>query len=339
MTNLVYFGSPAFSAEILESLIKNSPPSEGGDKEGVLFCLAGVVTQPDKPLGRKQILTPSPVAQLATEYNLPVFKPEKLDEANLAHLKLLKPDLFLVVSYGKIIPKPWLTASTIGTFNLHFSLLPKYRGALCISEAIKNQDSETGVTLMAMDEGMDTGPIISQEKVSIDINDNCETLTNKLTQGGIKLLAEYLPKISSLTSPSSPSPYQGEGRGEVLLTHQNETLATYTSTTKTRNRQSAFIPWEEIKPCLEKSQMSNEQCQMSNVKCERIHALIRSLNPDPGAWTKIGNLELKIIRTSLENYLKIKNCKLKIDLVQLPGKTPISWQQFQSRTDPTKSAI
>ena len=319
MTNIIYFGSPAFSAEILEPLIKNSPLSEGGDKEGVLFRLAGVVTQPDKPQGRKQVLTPSPVAQLATEYNLPVFKPEKLDEANLAHLKLLKPDLFLVVSYGKIIPKPWLTLPKIGTFNLHFSLLPKYRGALCISEAIKNQDTETGVTLMAMDEGMDTGPIISQEKISIDINDNCETLTNKLTQVGIKLLATQLPQITT-------------NYHKLPIFPQDETLATYTPTTKTRNRQSAFIPWEEIKPCLEKS-------QISNIKSQMLHALIRSLNPDPGAWTKIGDLELKIIRTSLENYLKIKNCKLKIDLVQLPGKTPISWQQFQSRTDPTKSAI
>jgi methionyl-tRNA formyltransferase len=278
------------------------------------YAVCGVVTTPDKPLGRKQILTPSPVAQLATEYNLPVFKPEKLDEANLAHLKLLKPDIFLVVSYGKIIPKPWLTTPTIGTFNLHFSLLPKYRGALCISEAIKNQDSETGVTLMAMDEGMDTGPIISQAKVSIDINDNCETLTNKLTLSAIKLLAAKLPQITTNYHKLPTIP-------------QDEALATYTPTTKTRNRQSAFIPWSEIKKAIDGEGGS------------ATHALIRSLNPDPGAWTKIGNLELKIIRTSLENYLKIKNCKLKIDLVQLPGKTPISWKQFQSRTDLPKSAI
>ncbi len=330
MTNLVYFGSPAFSAEILESLIKNSPPSEGGDKEGVLFRLAGVarppayavcgvVTSPNKPLGRKQILTPSPVAQLATEYNLPVFKPEKLDEANLAHLKLLKPDLFLVVSYGKIIPKPWLTASTIGTFNLHFSLLPKYRGALCISEAIKNQDSETGVTLMAMDEGMDTGPIISQEKVSIDINDNCETLTNKLTQVGIKLLATQLPFITT-------------NNHKLLSLPQDEALATYTPTTKTRNRQSAFIPWDIIQ-CA----MSNEQCAMTT------HAFIRSQNPDPGAWTQIpvfssqysvaSEIEAKIIKTRLDTKYLI------LDTIQLPGKTPISWQQFHSRANLSKGQI
>lgn len=294
MTNLVYFGSPAFSAKILSSLSVH---------------IVAVVTQPDKPLGRKQVLTPSPVAQLASKYDLPTFKPERLDETNLAHLKLLKPDIFLVVSYGKIIPKNWLTTPTIGTFNLHFSLLPKYRGALCISEAIKNQDSQTGVTLMIMDEGVDTGPIISQEKVGIDINDNCETLTNKLTQAGIKLLKSLPACMRSLR------------RGQISHP-QDETLASYTPTTKTRNRQSAFIPWDDIQRA-----MSNEQYALTT------HALIRSLNPDPGAWTKIGDLEIKIIRTSLATKGLI------LDTIQLPGKTPISWKQFQSRTNPPQDVI
>jgi len=301
MTNLIYFGSPAFSAKILESILN-------------LKCdVVAVVTTPDKSLGRKQVLTPSPVSQLASKHNLPVFKPERLDDTNLTHLKLLKPNIFLVVSYGKIIPKSWLTTPTIGTFNLHFSLLPKYRGALCVSEPIKNQDRQTGVTLMAMDEGMDTGPIISQEKVSIDINDNCETLTNKLTQAGIKLLAAQLPQITT-------------SYHKLPIFPQNNTLASYTPTTKTRNRQSAFIPWSEIKKALDGKGGS------------ATHALIRSLNPDPGAWTKIPvgahhdapstEIEIKIIKTSLKRHPG-----LDIELVQLPGKTPISWQQFHSRAN------
>ncbi|MFZ2202479.1 MAG: formyltransferase family protein, partial [Microgenomates group bacterium] len=115
--NLVYFGSPDFSAQILQSLL---PPSK-------LVRVVGVVTAPDKPRGRKQILTPSPVAQTAAKHDLPVFKPAKLDDANFSHLSLLKPDIFLVVSYGKIIPRSYLNTPTIGTFNIHFSLLPKYR--------------------------------------------------------------------------------------------------------------------------------------------------------------------------------------------------------------------
>ncbi len=344
MTNLVYFGSPDFSAKILQTLLSPSKlegeprTREGGDKEGVHFRVVGVITSPDKPRGRKQVLTPSPVAQLASKYDLPVFKPTKLDDTNLAHLKLLKPDIFLVVSYGKIIPKPWLTSPTIGTFNLHFSLLPKYRGALCISEAIKNQDSQTGVTLMVMDEGMDTGSIISQEKVSIDINDNCETLTNKLTQSGIKLLTEYLPLLAIRHSPFAI---------RELSHPQHESQATYTPITKSRTRQSAFIPWSDIQPCL-----SNEQSSMSNERCLRLHALIRSLNPDPGAWTRVSlkekgkskkEIEIKIIKTSLKCHPGLDPGSIQIDsgseagmtldIVQLPGKTPISWQQFHARTN------
>ncbi len=327
MTNLVYFGSPAFSAKILQTLLSPSKlegeprTREGGVSETIR--VVSVVTTPDKPQGRKQILTPSPVAALAAKYNLPVFKPERLDEANLTHLKLLKPDIFLVVSYGKIIPKSWLTTPTIGTFNLHFSLLPKYRGALCISEAIKNQDSQTGVTLMAMDEGMDTGPIISQAKVIIDINDNCETLTNKLTQAGIKLLATQLPLITT--------------NNHKLLSHpQDEALATYTPITKSRTRQSSFIPWSNIQDAI-----SNAQCAMTT------HTLIRSLNPDPGAWTKVSlkgkgkskkEIEIKIIKTSLKCHSGFASI-MTIDTVQLPGKTPISWQQFHTRTNLSQDFI
>lgn len=314
MTNLVYFGSPAFSAQILSSLLSPSKLEEDARysrEEGVVVA---VVTQPDKPQGRKQVLAPSPVAQLATKYDLPVFKPEKLDDENLTHLKLLRPDIFLVVSYGKIIPKDWLTSPKIGTFNLHFSLLPKYRGALCISEAIKNQDTETGVTLMVMDEDMDTGPIISQEKVSLDINDNCETLTNKLTLAGIKLLAAQLPQISTNYHKLPTFP-------------QDNSLATYTPTTKTRNRQSAFIPWSEIKKA------------MAGEGGSATHTLVRSLNPDPGAWTRIpvsssqnqvsSELEVKIIKTRLDTkYLPADRQGLILDTIQLPGKSPISWKQF-----------
>ena len=307
MINLVYFGSPAFSAKILESVIRIQNSE---------FKTIGVVTQPDKLLGRRQVLTPSPVAQIAAKYDLPVFKPEKLDDGNLSHLKLLKPDIFLVVSYGKIIPASWLTTPVIGTFNLHFSLLPKYRGALPISEAIKNGDRETGVTLMQMDEQLDHGPIISQAKISIDINDNCEALTNKLTQCAINLLATQLPLITT-------------NNHKLLSLPQDESLATYTPTTKTRTRQSAFIPWPNIQ-CA----MGNEQSALTT------HALIRSLNPDPGAWTVINSpslregtptkqsIEIKILKTSLKTIMTL-------DTVQLPGKNPISWKQFTSGRPPS----
>jgi|CXWL01.1.fsa_nt_gi methionyl-tRNA formyltransferase len=312
--NIIYFGSPDFSATILQSLL--SPHD---------YPVVGVVTSPDTPLGRKQIMTPSPVAQMATEYDLPIFKPEKLDDAHLSHLGLLKPDIFLVVSYGKFIPAAYLAAPTIGTFNIHFSLLPKYRGALPISEAIKNGDTQTGVTLMVMDTKMDHGPIISAQKVTIDIDDNVADLTTKLTQAAISLLNNKLPQITTnnYELPSSP---------------QDDSLATYTPSLKTNTRQNAFIPWEEVVGAIRKSPKN----------AIAIHNLIRSKNPEPGAWTRIpvgarrdapdivgahhdaptstGEIEIKILKTSFS----ILNSQFSIDIVQLPGKSPISWQSFLS---------
>ncbi len=282
--NLIYFGSPEFSALILESIIKTD-----------LVNVVGVVTAPDKPTGRKLTLTPSPVAVLAGLYDLPVYKPSKLDDANLAHLCLLKPDIFLVVSYGKIIPSSYLSAPRLGTFNIHFSLLPKYRGALCISEAIKNEDSETGVTLMEMDALLDHGPIISQTKVSIDINDNTAILTTKLTQAAMQLLADKLPEICAQTYSKKA---------------QDESQVTFTPSHKTLTRQTAFIPFEKI------------LIAQNGIDSSALHALIRSLNPDPGAWTKINDQEIKILDTSLDNG------KLILNTVQLPGKSPISWKQY-----------
>ncbi|HSV94662.1 MAG TPA: methionyl-tRNA formyltransferase [Spirochaetia bacterium] len=282
--NLIYFGSPDFSATILESVIKSG-----------IVNVVGVVTNPDTSQGRRLILTPSPVAVLAENYNLPIYKPEKLDEANLAHLKLLKPDIFLVVSFGKIIPKAYLDTPRIGTFNIHFSLLPKYRGALCISEAIKNEDTVTGVTLMKMDELLDQGPIISRIEVPIDIQDNTATLTTKLTQAASALLADKLPEICAQKYTAIP---------------QDETQATFTKSHKTLNRQTAFIPFEKI------------LTSQNRVDASATHALIRSLNPDPGAWTTINNLDVKITDTSLVDN------KLVLNTVQLPGKSPISWKQY-----------
>jgi len=289
LKNLVYFGSPEFSAEILESILKSK-----------LVNVVAVVTPPDKPTGRKQILTPSPVALLAEDHNLPAYKPSKLDDANLAHLKLLKPDIFLVVSYGKIIPRAWLELPSLGTFNIHFSLLPKYRGALGISEAIANQDRESGVTLMEMDEGLDHGAIIKQSRVTIDLDDDVAKLTTKLTQAAKELLNHSLPEICA---------------GNYTKTAQDDTQATFTKSHKSVTRESAFVPFVKI-------------FNASGKDAYETHALIRSLNPEPGAWTSVStseqSIDIKILKT------KITNDRLEILEVQMPGKQPISWKQFLS---------
>ena len=294
-SNLIYFGSPEFSASILKSVIKSN-----------IVNVVGVVTTPDKPTGRSLALAPSPVAIMASSYNLPIFKPNKLDDANLAHLKLLKPDIFLVVSFGKIVPKNYLESPKIGTFNIHFSLLPKYRGALCISEAIKNQDKTTGVTLMEMDELLDHGPVISQLEIPIDINDSTTTLTTKLTQAAITLLADNLPEICAQKYQKTP---------------QDESKVVFTPSHKTLSRQTAFIPYEKI------------LIAQNGLDSHALHALIRSLNSDPGAWTIVSHCKSRSAKATPDTQVKIidtslEDGKLVINTVQLPGKSPISWKQF-----------
>lgn len=264
---LVFFASPDFSGQILKALIKDPKTN-----------VVALVTKP----------TASLLIGLANKHDIPIFKPEKLDQANLEHLKLLKPDIFLIVAYGKIFPKNWLTAPKIASLNIHFSLLPKYRGALCVSESIRNQDRQTGVTLMQMDQLLDHGPIIAQAGQKISLNDNVAALTQKLA----RLAVSLLPKVNDLNPNTKP---------------QDHSRASYTPSLKSRTRQSAFIK------------------TLENTDPKKLHALIRSLNPDPGAWTKINGQEIKILKTRL-----LKN-KMEILTVQLPGKTPISWQAFAAR--------
>jgi len=301
--NLVYFGSPSFSADILESLITNPIGN---------IKVVAVVTNPDRPTGRHQLLIPSPVAQLAQQHHLPVFKPDKLDSSNLAHLKLLNPHLFLIAAYGKIIPLEWLDLPQIAPLNLHFSLLPQYRGALCIHETIKNQDRHTGVTLMEVDPDLDHGPIIAQVKQSISISDDTASLTKKLTRKAIQLTKVVLPAYLNWYQHKKTTPDTPGIKIYLPPKTQDHTQASYTPSTSSLNHSSAYIPW------------SNLQQAINGHQSAIIHALIRSLNPQPGAWTNIDQQPLKILSTTLNQD------HLRIDKVQLPGKNPITWTQFLS---------
>lgn len=304
--NLVYFGSPKFSADILRFIHQNLSFLE----------LSAVVTQPDRPQGG-QGPTPSPVAQTAQDLKLPVFKPHSLDKDNLQHLKLLKPDLFLVVAYGQILPPSWLDTPSLATLNLHFSLLPRYRGALCVQSAIRNQDQTTGVTLMKMDKKLDHGPLISQISQKISSYDNVHTLTQKLKAKAKTLLETTLPLYLKFTQDprfQPPPPSHPDLSLYLPPEKQDHSQATYTPPVSQNSHQNAFISWPEISAALK------------GKNAAQIHALIRSLNPQPGAWTKIptnqGDLKAKLIKTALENS------RLVIDKLQLPGKQPILWQQF-----------
>ena len=179
---IVFMGSPEFAVPTLAMLTES-------------YQVVGVFTQPDKPAGRGQRLTAPAVKEWAQEHGLLVLQPRTLrDAAVQAQLAELKPDVVVVAAYGLLLPKPVLDLPPHGCINVHASLLPKYRGAAPISAAILDGESETGVTLMLMEEGMDTGPMLAQASMPIHPDDTMNPLKARLAQLGAQLLAGTLPR-------------------------------------------------------------------------------------------------------------------------------------------------
>lgn len=183
---IVFMGTPEFASPVLEMLIQN-------------YSVELVVTQPDKKVGRKQLITPTPVKEVAIKNGIPVFQPTKITEDYQPILKI-QPDLIITCAYGQIIPKEILDCPTIGCFNVHASLLPKYRGGAPIHKAILDGETETGITIMYMDIGMDTGDIVEQASIEIKEADNVGTLHDKLSKLGAELLKETLPSLLNKTN-------------------------------------------------------------------------------------------------------------------------------------------
>ncbi|WP_339249617.1 methionyl-tRNA formyltransferase [Sporosarcina sp. FSL W8-0480] len=193
MTKIVFMGTPDFSVPVLTML-----HNEGYD-------IAAVVTQPDRPVGRKRVLTPPPVKVEADRLGLTVLQPEKLrNSAELTELKNMNPDLIVTAAYGQILPKDLLDVPRLGCINVHASLLPKYRGGAPIHQAVMDGEAETGVTIMYMVEKLDAGDIISQVRIPILEEDNTGTLFEKLSVAGTQLLKETLPSIVSNTNDRIP---------------------------------------------------------------------------------------------------------------------------------------
>ena len=181
---IVFMGTPDFAVPCLKALIDNG--------HNITLC----VTKPDMPVGRKQILTPPPVKTVAINYNLPVYQPTSLKcEDAYKIIADEKPDVIVVVAYGKILPKNILDIPKYGCINIHASLLPKLRGASPIQWSIVTGESETGVTTMLMDEGLDTGDMLLTAKTDILDSDNAETLHDRLSVMGANLIVETLTKI------------------------------------------------------------------------------------------------------------------------------------------------
>ena len=180
---IVFMGTPDFAVNVLQGLIDNYKDD-----------IVGVVSQPDKRVGRHQVLTNTPVKELALKYDIPVFQPIKIKE-DYSDIIFLNPDIIITCAYGQIIPKEILDAPRLGCINVHASLLPKLRGGAPIHKAIIDDYGVTGVTIMYMDVGMDTGDMISKVEVPILDSDNLESLHDKLSEAGTKLLLDTLPSI------------------------------------------------------------------------------------------------------------------------------------------------
>ncbi|MBR4207564.1 MAG: methionyl-tRNA formyltransferase [Lachnospiraceae bacterium] len=186
MLKIVYMGTPDFAAGPLKSLIE----------AGYEIVLA--VTQPDRAKGRKKEPVPSPVKVLAEEYGIPVFQPERIKRPEaVEELRKYPADIFVVAAFGQILSKEILDMPRLGCVNIHASLLPKYRGAAPIQKALLDGEKETGITIMQMNEGLDTGDILMQKSLSIEDTDTSETLFCKLMQLGSSMITEALPLMES----------------------------------------------------------------------------------------------------------------------------------------------
>ena len=250
---IMFMGTPDIAAVHLKKLIDEN------------FNVVCCVTQPDKPRGRGHKLMPTEVKSVALSYNIPVFQPESLkNEELLPILNSYKPDIILVVAYGKILPEYVLNFPRLGCINVHGSLLPKYRGAAPIQWAVLNGDKQTGITTMYMDIGMDTGDMILKETVNIGEDETTGELWERLSSLGGKLLVDTLKLIEEGKAPR-------EKQGEDF------TMAPML------NKEMAEINWEE-KSAIE------------------IKNLVRGLNPIMGAFTYINDKKLKLWKVQVISF-------------------------------------
>ena len=247
---VVFMGTPDFSVGALEALVK------AGHE------VTAVVTQPDRQKGRSLEMSFSPVKECALRYELPVFQPEKIKTAEAVEvLRRYEADIFVVAAFGQILSKEILEMPKYGCINIHASLLPKYRGAAPIQWAILNGDAITGVTIMQMNEGLDTGDILTTKEVEISAEETGESLFDKLAIAGAELLIETLPEIE---------------KGTLTPTKQEEEKASHV---RMLTKEMGKIDWEKEAIVLER--------------------LVRGMNSWPSAYCRLRNKNMKVWRAAV----------------------------------------
>ncbi|WP_043311937.1 methionyl-tRNA formyltransferase [Pseudomonas sp. ML96] len=298
---IVFAGTPEFAASHLQALL-----DAGRD-------IVAVYTQPDRPAGRGQKLMPSPVKQLALQHNITVYQPQTLrDPTAQAELAALKPDLMVVVAYGLILPQVVLDTPRLGCINSHASLLPRWRGAAPIQRAVQAGDASSGVTVMQMEAGLDTGPMLLKVTTTITAEDTGGSLHDRLAQLGSAAVVEAVTKLAA-----------GELQGEV----QDDSLATYAHKL---NKDEARLDWSR--------------------PADELERLVRAFNPWPICHSTLNGEPLKVLAAQLgegkgasgtvlaadKNGLTIAcgEGALRLTRLQLPGGKPLAFSDlYNSRRE------
>jgi len=253
---VVFLGTPEFAVNTLEALI-----SAGHE-------VMEVVTQPDRPQGRRQELIPSPVKAAALRHGIPVWQPERVRRAeSVEHLRLLAPDVMVVVGYGQIIPQSVIDIAPLGIINVHASLLPELRGAAPIQWSVARGFLRTGVTTMQIDAGLDTGGVLLERDTEIGPDETAPELSRRLAVMGAELLLETLAGLAA---------------GTLAATPQNGARATLAPILK---KEDGRVDW--------------------NLSAQAIHNLIRGLQPWPGAWTSFRGQSLHLWRSRLAPHRSV----------------------------------
>ena len=248
---VIFMGTPDFSVGALKSLAENG------------YEIAGVVTQPDKPRGRGKASSMTPVKEAALELGLTVYQPSRVREQSFMDtVRALNPDVIVVSAFGQIIPKALLELPRYGCVNIHASLLPKYRGAAPIQWAVMDGEPVSGVTIMQMDEGLDTGDMLAKTEVPLDPDETGGSLFDKLSRAGAELLIRTLPALEQGT-----------------LTPEKQPLESPTAYARMIRKEDGRIDW--------------------NLEAEAIERRIRGLNPWPSAYTELTGKILKIWRAEV----------------------------------------
>lgn len=250
---VVFMGTPDFAVGTLEAII-----AAGHE-------VVGVVTQPDKPKGRSKTLVPTPVKAVALEHGLEVFQPVRVRRPeSIETIRQMNPEIIVVVAFGQIIPKEILDMAPYGCINVHASLLPMYRGAAPIQWAVLNGDKDSGVTIMRMDEGLDTGDMISKVVVPLAEKETSDSLFDKLSAAGAKLLVDTLPSIVDGTAVYEKQPEESPTEYACMI-----------------EKQMGLIDWKD--------------------SAEKIERLVRGMNSWPSAFTRLDGKTLKVWSASVSD--------------------------------------